>query len=84
MQCSIKYFEQCISTNIVAAKTRVAPTTATIIPRLELMGAVIGVILLTRIARVLELQMSQAVFWSDSQNVLWWIRRQSRFQTICC
>ncbi|MCG8034838.1 MAG: DUF1759 domain-containing protein, partial [Candidatus Thiodiazotropha taylori] len=66
------------STHIVAAKTRVAPITATSIPRLELMGAVIGVRLSTRIARILELQMSQAVFWSDSQNVLYWIRGRSR------
>ena len=65
------YQDETISTNIVAAKTRVASTTATSIPRLELMGAVIGVRLSTRIARVLELQMSEAVFWSDSQNVLW-------------
>ena len=72
------YQDGTISTNIVAAKTRVAPTIATSIPRLELMGAVIGVRLSTRIARVLELRMSKAVFWSDSQNVLWWIHGHSR------
>ena len=72
------YQDGTISTNIVAAKTRVAPTIATSIPRLELMGAVIGVRLSKRIARVLELQMSKAVFWSDSQNVLWWIHGHSR------
>ena len=72
------YQDGTISTNIVAAKTRVAPTTATSILRLELKGAVIGVRLSTRKARVLELQMSQAVFWSDSQNILWWIHGHSR------
>ena len=72
------YQDGTISTNIVAAKTRVAPTIATSIPRLELMGAVIGVRLSTRIASVLELHMSQAVVWSDSQNVLWWIHGHSR------
>ena len=72
------YQDRTISTNIVAAKTKVAPTTVTSIPHLELMGAVIGVRLSTRIARVLELQMRQAVFWSDSQNVLWWIHGHSR------
>ena len=72
------YQDGTISTNIVAAKTRVARTTATSNPRLELMGGVIGVRLSTRIARVLELQMSRAVFWPDSQNVLWWIHGHSR------
>ena len=72
------YEDGTISTNIVAAKTRVAPSTATSIPRLELMGAVTGVRLSTRIAKVLELQTSQLMFWSDSQNVLWWIRGHSR------
>ena len=72
------YQDGTISINIVAAKTRVAPTIATSIPRVELMGAVIGVRLSTRIASVLELHMSQAVFWSDSQNVLWWIHGHSR------
>ena len=71
------YQDGTLSTNIVAAKTQVAPTIATSIPRLELMGAVIGVRLSTRIASVLELHMSQAVFWSDSQNVLWWIHGHS-------
>ena len=76
VRCS--YQDGTFSTNIVAARTRVAPSKATSIPRLELMGAVIGVRLSTRIARVLELQTSQQIFWSDSQNVLWWIRGRSR------
>ena len=68
------------STNIVAATTRVAPTCtiATSISCLELMGTVILVRLSTRIASVLELHMSRAVVWSDSQNVLWWIHGHSR------
>ena len=76
VRCSYK--DETVSTNIVAAKTRVAPNRATSIPRLELMGAVIGVRLATRIAGVLELPISQQTFWSDSQNVLWWIRGHSR------
>ena len=76
VRCS--YQDGAVSTNIVADKTRVAPSKATSIPRLELMGAVIGVRLSTRIARILELQTSQQIFWSDSQNVLWWIRGCSR------
>ena len=65
------------SSNIIAAKTRVAPTTATSIPRLELMGAVIGVRLTSRIAKALNVQMNDCIFWSDSFNVLWWVRGRS-------
>ena len=72
------YEDGSISTNIVAAKTRVAPSTATSIPRLELMGAVIGARLTSRIAKVLEIPISSAILWSDSANVLWWIRGRSR------
>ena len=68
------YQDGSISKNIVAAKTRVAPSKALSIPRLELMGAVIGVRLSKRISSVMDLKMNQLVFWSDSLNVLWWIR----------
>ena len=67
-----------VSTNIVAAKTSVAPNITTNIPRLELMGAVVGARLTNRIASTLDIPMSTAVFWSDSMNVLWWIRGRSR------
>ena len=67
-----------VSSNIVAARSRVAPSIATSIPRWELMGAVIGVRLTSRIARVLESPISNSIFWSDSVNVLWWIRGRSR------
>ena len=72
------YEEGSSSSEIVAAKSRVAPCIATSIPRLELMGAVIGVRLALRIAEVLEIKISDAIFWSDSMNTLWWIRGRSR------
>ena len=68
----------CVTRNIVAAKSRVAPTISTSIPRLELMAAVIGTRLAIRIAKVLDIPMSSATFWSDSANALWWIRGRSR------
>ena len=37
-----------------------------------------GVRLSTRISKVLELNSSQSVFWSDSLNMLWWVRGRSR------
>ena len=72
------YQDGSISTNIVAAKTHVAPSKALSIPRLELMSAVIGVRLSKRISSVMEIKLNELVFWSDSLNVLWWIRGRSR------
>ena len=60
-----------VTRNIVAAKTRVAPSVSTSIPRLELIAAVIGVWLTTRISKVLDIPMCRSTFWSDSANVLW-------------
>ena len=64
------YQDGSTSTNIAAAKTRVAPSTATSIARMELMGAVVGVRLARRIATVIEIPIRRATFWSDSVNVL--------------
>ncbi|XP_070532963.1 uncharacterized protein [Ptychodera flava] len=63
---------------MVAAKSRVAPLTSTSIPRLELMGAIVGLRLTETISEVLGIMLNQVVFWSDSMNVLWWIRNRSR------
>ncbi|MEW8314042.1 MAG: hypothetical protein AB2658_03330, partial [Candidatus Thiodiazotropha endolucinida] len=72
------YKDGTVSSNIIAAKTRVASTIATSIPRLELMGAVVGVRLAQSIATALEIEVRKVTFWSDSLNVLWWIRGKSR------
>ena len=74
-----QYEDGSVSTNIVAAKTRVSPNIAASIPSLELMGAVEGVRLITRIAEVLGIQMTKSTFWCDSVNVLWWVRGRSRY-----
>lgn len=72
------YMDSSVFVNLVAAKTRVEPILATSMPRLELMGAVVGVRLAARIAGVLEIPVSCSTFWSDSVKVLWWIRGRSR------
>ncbi|MCG7868682.1 MAG: hypothetical protein JAY74_20210, partial [Candidatus Thiodiazotropha taylori] len=56
------YEDGSLSSNIVAAKTRVAPTIATSIPRLELMGAVVGVRMAKRISATLDIPMNTSVF----------------------
>lgn len=63
------YEDGSLSSNIVAAKTRVAPTIATSIPRLELLGAVVGVRMAKSISATLDIPMNTSVFWSDSVNV---------------
>ena len=73
-----QYEDGSVSTNIVAAKTHVSPNIATSIPRLELMGAIVGVRLTTRISEVLGVKMTNSTFWSDIVNVLWWLRGRSR------
>ena len=72
------YKSGAVSKRFVAAKSRVAPLAGTSIPRLELMAAVLGLRMAESISRVLNVSLDQATFWSDSMNVLWWIRGRSR------
>ena len=67
-----------VSSQLVTAKTRVAPLAATSIPRLELVAAILGLRLTESVSRVYSGALGQAVFWSDSMNVLWWIKGRSR------
>ncbi|XP_015769363.1 PREDICTED: uncharacterized protein LOC107347901 [Acropora digitifera] len=64
------------SSVIVAAKTSVAALRAISVPCLELMGAVLGLRLTKEISKALNI--SDSVFWSDSVDVLWWLRNAIR------
>lgn len=66
------------SVRLIAAKSKVSPTTSTSIPRLELMAAVMSVKLTGTIVKALDLKMSDVTYWVDSLDVLHWIRNQSR------
>jgi len=57
---------------------KVARLQAISIPRLELMGAVVGTRLAMSVVSALSLEARLLTFWSDSANVLWWIRGHSR------
>ena len=63
---------------LVCSKTKVAPLKAVTIPRLELMAATLGVQLGQTVSKALNFSMNSFNFWTDSMNVLWWIRGCSR------
>ena len=70
----VEYKDQTVSVRLVAAKTKVAPLQSVGIPRMELMGACLGVKLTQSIVKVLLIPIQYVVFWCDSTSVLWWIR----------
>jgi hypothetical protein len=72
------YESKHVSCHFVSAKTRVAPLISTSIPRLELMAAVLALRLGISAANALEIEKSDITFWTDSMNVLCWIRNHSR------
>jgi hypothetical protein len=61
---------------LVASKSRVAPTKAMTIPRLELMGAILSGRLGQSLLKVLSVD--RVTFWTDSENVWYWVRNHSR------
>jgi len=66
-----KYKGGTVSTNLVASKTQVAPLSATSIPRLALMGAVLGLRLALSIAKVLKIDMKMVFFNQMGDCTMW-------------
>ena len=67
-----------VSVFLAVTKTKVAPLQSVSIPCLELMGAHLGSKLAHSIANVPSIPKKHIIFWSDSTDVLLWIRGYSR------
>ena len=63
--------------NLVMAKSRVAPAKRVTLPRLELLAAFITAKLLSYVVQALRLTMDAVYAWSDSQIALAWIKGPS-------
>ena len=67
-----------VSVIFVAAKPRFSPLKVITFPRLELVAAVIGVRISKFVGNSLDMLVKEHVFWSDSKNVIYWLRNENR------
>ena len=65
-------------TTLAVAKARPAPIRRKTIPMLELQGAVLGARLSQMAGKALDVPADRQHYWTDSMNVLYWIKSPSR------
>ena len=75
MRC--EYDNDTVTRRLIAAKSKVASLNPMTVPRLELMGAILGLRLIQSLLTVL-VPMQSVTFYSDSTDVLWWIRGRGK------
>ena len=67
-----------VTVRLVMARGKVAPATTQSIPRLELLGARLGVQLGDLVRKALKVDLAAVRYWTDSLNVLFWLRNEHR------
>ena len=67
-----------IHTMLISAKSKVAPTKATTIPRLELQAAVMASRMKCKIQSAMDIRFVRVYMWTDSKVVLGYINNESR------
>jgi hypothetical protein len=66
-----------IEVRLLMAKTRVAPIKTQTLPRLELIGCVMGARLSEYVSREIKFDPKATIFWSDSKTALQWINKEA-------
>ena len=66
-------YDDTVTSRLIAAKSKVVLLTPMTVPRLELMGAILGLHLTQLLLTVFEALMQSMTFYSDSKDVLRWI-----------
>lgn len=63
-----------VTVRLLCAKARVTPVKPTTIPRLELLGALLGARLCNKVINSFRFQINSKIFWTDSMVVLGWLK----------
>ncbi len=73
-----RLLDDTVTTSLLMSKARVAPIHQVSIPRLELMATQVALEVANQVVEALGIERKKVHFWSDSINVLFWIKGDSR------
>ena len=73
-----EYPDSTVRVNLAMAKAKPAPLQRQSIPMLELRAAVLGAEITEQVKTALGVESRDAWYWTDSMNVLYWLRSHSR------